>query len=220
VSRGVGLRASRYRVIFSLVATRGFVMGTNFLTSLAIAYLCFSENSPGLFGYYAFVTSLSYFLPVMDLGVGQSIYNHFSRITVDFFSEREFQYYLRYLKRISISWIGLILAFYVGNHAINLPTGNLFNPSNNLEMITLSLIIYFLSIPLSAGFKLLNSIPRTELSLMLQSLTSPFTLLTMILGKTLHLETQKIVFIAPPLSFLLSNLINFLRLSIYLFFTI
>lgn len=183
-------------------------MGTNFLTSMAIAFICFSENTPGLFGNYALVTALGSFLPVLDLGIGQSMYNHFTRRKKYEFQAHDFEYYVKYLWKISIIWISLVVTFYFIYKVLSLNGLIPFKISYSSEIIIISIIFYLSSIPFSAGFKLLNSIPKIELSLILQSMINPLVLFSLLIGRYLHLNLQTLVFIAPPLSFLLSNLMS------------
>jgi hypothetical protein len=184
-------------------------MFTNFTANLLIAKLCFSSGSPGLYGYYAITTAIAFFLPILDLGIGQSIYNHFSRLRDTDFCIKTFKIYTNFLVKTALFWVIILISVATVYLMFNLQTIEYLKVDEQLLAFFVSLTIYIISIPMSSGFKILHSLSKIDKALLIQSIVSPLTLMAIYVTSVLQLELMPVAIVAPSIAFLISNLLAF-----------
>jgi hypothetical protein len=182
-------------------------MVTNFTANLLIAKLCFASGSPGLYGYYAITTAISFFLPVMDLGIGQSIYNDFTKSGEADFSIGTLKIYMTYLLKTSIFWMTVLIVTATAILAFNRQSQEGLATNQQFFAFLVSIIIYIISIPMSSGFKVLHSLSKIDKALLIQSTVSPLTLIAIYITSVLNLNITPVAIVAPSIAFLISNVL-------------
>ena len=159
---------SYYRLIF----LRILIMFSNFYFNLSIAKILLAQNAKGQFGLYGIGVALTFFLPVMDFGLGQTIYNYYSQNSFKNRSIDVFKNVFKKLIRIFIVWeVSLFIILIYCSPGLE---DKFFGENRNLFLsFILALSVYFCSIPFSIGFRILSSIPKISQALIIQSLNSP-----------------------------------------------
>ena len=92
-----------------LLLIRLMVMGSNFLCNLLIARELIFGPITGMYGLYAIGVGIVLFLPVMDLGLGQTIFNYYSKKSIESRDSQVFHLIFKRLVIVSLVWMLILI---------------------------------------------------------------------------------------------------------------
>jgi hypothetical protein len=192
-----------------LLLIRLMVMGSNFLCNLLIARELIFGPITGMYGLYAIGVGIVLFLPVMDLGLGQTIFNYYSKKSIESRDSQVFHLIFKRLVIVSLVWMLILITITFLIHQTFDTVFELEGNRSSWQLTLVTLTIYLLSIPFSIGFRYLHSIPRIDVALLIQSLVSPTTLIIIFLLNKNSTYMMFAVLITPAVLYLSTCIMAF-----------
>ena len=187
-------------------------MFSGFFFNLLIANLILHKLGGIFFSNYAAITSIPLLLSFLDLSLGQVVYN----ILTDRSKPNWEQQVKTYISRVfyTLIIISFLLCFVTLTISYPLNFSQQFDLSSDQNLnalLPINLILYFLSIPLNIGFRILSALSKVNAIIWIQSLMYPITFFGSFFFLNSNRNMNAIIFILPALATFLVSLMGFLK---------